>query len=339
MVHAVLFFSPTCPHCQLVINNTLPPLFEKYGEQFDLFQADITQTSGRDLFIEAIQKYNLSGSVPALMIGDSVLVGSVDIPEQLPALIEHYLAQGGVDWPDIPGLQDLLSATQPSTANQPTQPDSAFPPSQNPTETAYPLPGQPIDVFFPNNLINKFNRDPLGNGIAILVLLGMICSCIYALVTFRKPPAKRVNQLYWRLIPFLCLLGLCVAGYLAYVEITRVSAVCGLVGDCNAVHQSQYARLFGIFPIGVLGMLGYLVILLSWVPAGKLAKRQTAYANIILFGFAAFGVIFSIYLTFLEPFVIGATCTWCLTSAIIMTAILWLSLPSAKRAWKMLYSR
>jgi uncharacterized membrane protein len=37
---------------------------------------------------------------------------------------------------------------------------------------------------------------------------------------------------------------------------------------------------------------------------------------------ALFGVVFSIYLTFLEPFVIGATCMWCLSSVVIMTAIL-----------------
>jgi uncharacterized membrane protein len=30
----------------------------------------------------------------------------------------------------------------------------------------------------------------------------------------------------------------------------------------------------------------------------------------------------SVYLTFLEPFVIGATCAWCLTSAVLMTASL-----------------
>jgi uncharacterized membrane protein len=38
-----------------------------------------------------------------------------------------------------------------------------------------------------------------------------------------------------------------------------------------------------------------------------------------------FGTLFSIYLTFLEPFVIGATCAWCLASAVIMTALLWLA--------------
>ena len=47
---------------------------------------------------------------------------------------------------------------------------------------------------------------------------------------------------------------------------------------------------------------------------------------------AAFGVLFSVYLTFLEPFVIGATCAWCLTSAILMTALFWLSLAPARAA-------
>jgi len=37
------------------------------------------------------------------------------------------------------------------------------------------------------------------------------------------------------------------------------------------------------------------------------------------------GVLFSIYLTFLEPFVIGATCAWCLSSAVIMTLLLLLT--------------
>jgi uncharacterized membrane protein len=43
--------------------------------------------------------------------------------------------------------------------------------------------------------------------------------------------------------------------------------------------------------------------------------------------FALVGVLFSIYLTYLEPFVIGATCAWCLTSAISMTLILWAATP------------
>jgi len=51
---------------------------------------------------------------------------------------------------------------------------------------------------------------------------------------------------------------------------------------------------------------------------------------------AAGGVAFSIYLTFLEPFVIGATCIWCLSSAIIVTALFWITAGPGWAAWRRL---
>jgi uncharacterized membrane protein len=44
-------------------------------------------------------------------------------------------------------------------------------------------------------------------------------------------------------------------------------------------------------------------------------------------------VLFSIYLTFLEPFVIGATCMWCICSAVIMIILLLASTPFAQQAF------
>jgi uncharacterized membrane protein len=37
------------------------------------------------------------------------------------------------------------------------------------------------------------------------------------------------------------------------------------------------------------------------------------------------GTAFSAWLTFLEPFVIGATCLWCILSALTMVSLLWLT--------------
>jgi uncharacterized membrane protein len=42
-------------------------------------------------------------------------------------------------------------------------------------------------------------------------------------------------------------------------------------------------------------------------------------------------VLFSLYLTFLELFVIKAVCMWCITSAVIMTTLLLLSLKPARQ--------
>ena len=134
------------------------------------------------------------------------------------------------------------------------------------------------------------------------------------------------------MIPVLCALGLGVAGYLAYVESAQVSAVCGPIGDCNTVQQSEYARLFGVLPIGVLGIIGYLLIAAGWLVRRLNKGRLADIAAVALLFMTISGTLFSVYLTFLEPFVIGATCAWCLTSAILMTLLMLLSITAGKPA-------
>jgi uncharacterized membrane protein len=165
----------------------------------------------------------------------------------------------------------------------------------------------------------------------------MLLSLGGAVIFFRKASGSHtirtaINTSWDWVIPVLCLIGLVVSGYLAYVETAHVEAVCGPVGDCNTVQQSPYARLFGVLPVGVLGVAGYVTILLTWGIGRITRQRLAAYASLAILGMTTFGVLFSIYLTFLEPFVIGATCAWCLTSAIIMTALFWLSLAPARLA-------
>jgi len=113
IVRAVLFYSPTCGHCEMVIRETLPPLIEHYGEQLYIIGVDTTKPQGQDLFEAARNAFDLElVGVPFLVIGDEYLIGSVEIPEQFPVLIEKYLAQGGVDWPDIPELRDAIHAAE-----------------------------------------------------------------------------------------------------------------------------------------------------------------------------------------------------------------------------------
>jgi uncharacterized membrane protein len=124
------------------------------------------------------------------------------------------------------------------------------------------------------------------------------------------------------------IIGIGVAGYLSYVETQSVEAICGPVGDCNAVQQSRYAKLFDVLPVGVLGLLGYISLLAAWL-ARRFMPALEKPASIVFFGMAFFAVIFSLYLTYLEPFVIKAVCIWCLTSAVIVTLLLLLGTPPA----------
>ena len=122
-------------------------------------------------------------------------------------------------------------------------------------------------------------------------------------------------------IPILALIGLGVALYLTYVETTQALAICGPVGDCNTVQSSSYAKLFGFFPVGLLGALGFAAMLAAWGWQHWRSDRLAKLAGPALFGMALFGTVFSIYLTYLELFVIHAVCIWCLTSAVIMALL------------------
>ncbi len=100
-------------------------------------------------------------------------------------------------------------------------------------------------------------------------------------------------------------MGGAVAVYLTFVETTGAPAICGPVGDCQTVQQSEFARLFGIIPVGVAGIAGYGAILAAWIAAHCKASTHMALVLPVL---ALIGVLVSLYLTFLEPFVVGATC-------------------------------
>jgi uncharacterized membrane protein/thiol-disulfide isomerase/thioredoxin len=344
VVHAVLFYSPTCGHCEYVITQTLPPLIQKYGDQLQIIGINVSEQQGSTLFLAALNKFKLQeGGVPFLVIGEHYLIGSGDIPEQLPGVVETYLAQGGVDWPDIPGLRESMAVTEdagqestptvePAPLETPVHKSAPTVAPVSPKESAPPafaLPENPVELTWQE----KFAQDPAGNTLSVIVLIGMIGAVFFTVFQFGQRKTSEEKDKWQLLIPILCVIGFGVAGYLAYVEMTQVMAVCGPVGDCNTVQQSEYARLFGILPIGVMGLAGYVAIMFAWL-VERFAKEKIAdFAALSMFGMEAFGVLFSIYLTFLEPFVIGATCAWCLTSAVLITALMLLSLKPAKVAF------
>lgn len=350
VVRAILFYSPSCGHCHHVITETLPPLFEQYGEQLAMVGVDITTQEGAALFGSALQYFGLErGGVPFLVVGDTYLFGSVDIPEQFPGVIDYYLVQGGVDWPEIPGVAEAMAASATAQAAAAT-PMPATEPAFTPTTTSQigketPVPAETATqtglILNTNSYASpweRLERDRLGNGLALVVLVGMLLSLVAMVFYFQRlTMTQPAGSRSWA-IPILCIIGLGVAGYLAYVETSQVQAVCGPVGDCNTVQQSEYARLFGVLPIGVLGLVGYILILLAWMVNQYARSKAAAYAALALFGMTVFGLLFSIYLTFLEPFVIGATCAWCLTSAVLMTALFWLSVKPVRTALSHLFT-
>ncbi|MCL4562143.1 MAG: hypothetical protein M1281_16220 [Chloroflexi bacterium] len=54
VVQAILFYSPSCPHCRQVIQEGLTPLLDRYGEQLEIAGIDTSTPGGSALFEAAI---------------------------------------------------------------------------------------------------------------------------------------------------------------------------------------------------------------------------------------------------------------------------------------------
>ena len=128
---------------------------------------------------------------------------------------------------------------------------------------------------------------------------------------------NRTRTIIW----ITALVGLLTSGYLAYVKIFNTTIYCtpGL-GDCTTVNSSRFSELWGI-PIAIFGILSYLAILLL-VFLGERLKLVKRYQVLYIFGISLFGFLYSLYLTYLEIFVIHAICQWCVLSGLCMTIIL-----------------
>ena len=126
------------------------------------------------------------------------------------------------------------------------------------------------------------------------------------------PPSERVLRIAAIVI---AVVGIGVATYIAIADASRGSPVCLAGGHgCETVANSHYSHLAGI-NVAVFGIVGYVLLLAAAIVRGDAGR----FSGLLL---AAIGFGFSVYLTYLELFVIDAICQWCVASAVLMTAML-----------------
>lgn len=130
-----------------------------------------------------------------------------------------------------------------------------------------------------------------------------------------------------RLSIVLAVLGAVDALYLTYVKLAHAQAAfCQAGGGCDTVNASPYSEIGGI-PVALLGFGAFLLILLLLL----LERRMTEYGPLAVFGLSMTGVLYSGYLTYLELFVIHAICPYCVISAVLLLALLGISILRLQR--------
>ncbi len=314
-VTAVLFYSGRCPHCHVVIKKVLPPLMERYHDQFEVVFVNVGTHLGSELYYEAIDTYQVPNDqlgVPAMLVGKQVLIGSDEIADRLPQLIGDDLKIGGAPLPAVAGLAEALAP--------PEQPPKR-PPATKKLPAITIASEVDLDAMGKTTLWDKLSSDPIGNSLALVMIVVMGVSLVWVPIRWKHAGLRMISfdrpTSYW--LPLLALGGLAISIYMTTIETREMPAVCGPIGNCNAVQQSPYAYLFGVIPVGLLGILGYAAILAAWLWQMLSRRFPRWILPSLLYG----ALLFSLYLTVLEPFVIGAACVWCLTSALIATAMLW----------------
>ena len=130
------------------------------------------------------------------------------------------------------------------------------------------------------------------------------------------------------LAALVALAGLFVALYLTLYKLGYIGALVCAVGSCEKVQTSKWATFLG-YPVGGWGVAYYAAVLgVSLVGlTPSLADRPSL--SRLLVAMTAVGAVFSLWLTYLELFVIDAICQWCVVSAVLATALLviaWLDL-------------
>ena len=133
----------------------------------------------------------------------------------------------------------------------------------------------------------------------------------------------------------LALVGVLLSTYLTLYHYGLTGPLaCGGAESCEKVQASRYALFLGV-PVAVIvlgGYLGLLVVALAGLQ-GRFADRAGMSRLLVLL--SGVGVLFTLYLTYLELFRIHAVCKWCVGSAAIIAAIFGVSIAGVRQGNKM----
>lgn len=119
------------------------------------------------------------------------------------------------------------------------------------------------------------------------------------------------------LAAIVALLGVADSVYLTIHHYTGEKVPCSLVSGCEMVLSSQYAEMYGI-PTAAFGAAAYFLAFSLAILAFYGNRTMWMFFGALVSVMA----IFTVYLVYLQAFVIGAFCQFCLISAATTTILL-----------------
>jgi uncharacterized membrane protein len=140
------------------------------------------------------------------------------------------------------------------------------------------------------------------------------------------------------LAALVALAGVFVALYLTLYKLGYIGTLVCAVGSCEVVQTSRWATLLG-YPVAAWGVAYYaavLVVSLAGLGPALVDSRRVSQLLVLM---TATGVAVSLWLTYLELFVINAICIWCVVSAVLATILFVIALLDLREVGALLDER
>jgi len=122
------------------------------------------------------------------------------------------------------------------------------------------------------------------------------------------------------IVAALALAGIFISSYLTLYKLGVIGELSCSIGSCETVNTSRWSTFLRL-PVAVWGFFFYIDVFVISVVGTTSRLEDEPLVSAILVAEAAIGVLFSIWLTYVELALIHAICIWCVTSAVIVTVI------------------
>lgn len=133
---------------------------------------------------------------------------------------------------------------------------------------------------------------------------------------FEASVPKRKVAILYGLIALISLAGLADSIYLTIEHVSGRSVKCTIVSGCSEVLSSPYATVGGI-PLALIGAAAYF----SVFSLATLAAFEYKLAGTLLTPLVGLMFLTTLWLLYLQAFVIGHFCQFCLVSAVVTTIL------------------
>jgi uncharacterized membrane protein len=126
------------------------------------------------------------------------------------------------------------------------------------------------------------------------------------------------------IVAALALAGIFLSLYLLLYKLGMIGALTCSVGSCETVNTSKWARFLGL-PVAGWGVAWYLATFVLAMVSLQDRFADSRSMSLVMLLMTGSGLAFSVYLTWLELFVIHAICQWCVVSAVLVLVMFILS--------------